>query len=139
MKATDHAEMTLLASDESFALLDTVPVGRIAFVADGALQIFPVTFAVSAQRIVFQSTLGAKLDAAEMRRAVAFQADAWEVATRTGWSVLVRGPVRTVADPERLAVLDELGLEPWLQAEGMQWIEMAVADISGRRLPTPTP
>lgn len=128
----------MLTSDESFALLDSVPVGRIAFVADGAIQVFPVTFSVSATRIVFQSAIGSKLDAAEMARAVAFQADAWDEATRTGWSVLVRGPARIVADPERLAVLDDLGLEPWLGGEDMQWIEIPVADISGRRLPSTT-
>jgi nitroimidazol reductase NimA-like FMN-containing flavoprotein (pyridoxamine 5'-phosphate oxidase superfamily) len=135
MNDTDHVRMALLTSDECFALLETVPVGRIAYVSDGALQVFPVTFRVSAQRIVFQSAVGSKLDAAEMVRAVAFEADDWDEETRTGWSVVVRGPAHTVTDPERLAVLAAIDLEPWLKTTDMQWVEIPVVDISGRRLP----
>lgn len=135
MNGTDHARMALLSSEESFELLETVPVGRIAFVADGAMQIFPVTFRISSHRIVFQSAIGSKLDAAEMARSVAFEADAWDQSTQAGWSVVVRGQAHTVADVERLAQLDALGLEPWLKGAEMKWVEIAVADISGRRLP----
>lgn len=134
MNDTDHARMALLSSEECFDCLQSVPVGRVAFLADG-VQVFPVTFQVSAHRIVFRSSMGFKLDAAEMNRTVAFQADDWDPSTRTGWSVLVRGPARTVSDPQRIAELDALGLDPWLNGEDMRWIEVVVADISGRRLP----
>lgn len=136
MNGIDHARMQLISSDECFVLLETKPVGRIVFVADGALQVFPVTYRVSANRIVFQSSMGSKLDAAEMARAVAFEVDDWDEDTRTGWSVVVRGPAHPVTDPSRLAVLESLGHEPWLVDGEMRWVEITVADISGRRLPS---
>lgn len=136
MNGSDHARMQLMSAEECFAHLETQPVGRIAFVADGALQIFPVTYQMSAQRVVFQSAFGSKLDAAEMARAVAFEVDDWDDETKTGWSVVVRGPLHTVADPTRLAVLDALDHQPWLNGTDMKWVEITVADISGRRLPS---
>lgn len=135
MHGTDHARMELISTDESFALLQSRPVGRVAFVADGALQIFPVTYVVSDQRIAFQSSIGSKLDAAEMARAVAFEVDSWDEEARTGWSIVVRGPIHPVTDPNRLAALERLDHQPWLTDGEMQWVEITVADISGRRLP----
>ncbi|MGA7269727.1 MAG: pyridoxamine 5'-phosphate oxidase family protein [Acidimicrobiia bacterium] len=133
--AHDHAQMTILTSEECFELLGSVPVGRIAFVADGRLQIFPVTFAVSDDRVVLRSAIGSKLDAAEMARDVAFEADQWRDEDRSGWSVMIEGQVRAVTDENRIAALERLDLEPWLAGTNMRWIEIVVSDISGRRLP----
>lgn len=136
MHGTDHARMQLISTDECFALLESQPVGRVAFVADGALQIFPVTYRVAQQRIAFQSAIGSKLDAAEMARAVAFEVDSWDAETHSGWSIVVRGPIHPVTDAARLAALDTLGHQPWLDGGDMKWVEITVADISGRRLPS---
>lgn len=133
--AHDHAQMRILTSEECFKLLASVPVGRIAFVADGRLQIFPVTFAISENRVVLRSAIGSKLDAAEMARDVAFEADQWRDEDRSGWSVMIEGQVRAVTDQERIATLERLDLEPWLAGADMRWIEIIVSDISGRRLP----
>lgn len=132
---TDHAQMEVLSSDECFQLLAAVPVGRVAFMADGKIGVFPVTFRVDGAKIVFRSAVGSKLDAAEMARHVSFQADSWDPSTRTGWSVLATGLVHDVADEKRLAELEELDLDPWLGGEDMGWIEITVEEISGRRLP----
>lgn len=129
---TDHSRMEVLSSTECFELLSTVPIGRLAYVADGAPQIFPIAFGVQGSRIVFRSATGSKLDAAEMQRQVAFEADAWDPATRSGWSVVVRGMARHVTDADDLSRLD---FKPWLANEGMEWVEILVEDISGRRLP----
>ncbi len=133
--AHDHAQMEILSSEECFELLGSVPVGRIAFVADGHLQIFPVTFAVSEDRVVLRSAIGSKLDAAEMARDVAFEADQWHDQDRSGWSVMIEGRVRSVTEEDRIATLENLDLDPWLAGTNMRWIEIVVSDISGRRLP----
>lgn len=131
----DHAQMEILSSEECFELLASVPVGRIAFLADGRIQIFPVTFAVSHGRVVLRSAVGSKLDAAEMARDVAFEADEWHGDDQSGWSVMIEGRVRAVSDQDRLATLERLDLQPWLAGTDMRWIEIVVEDISGRRLP----
>lgn len=132
---SDHASMEVLSLEECFGLLGYTPVGRIAFLADGAVQIFPINYKVDGERIVFRSPVGSKLDAAEMGRRVTFEADQWDPPTRSGWSVVASGHIREVDDADRLANLEELGLEPWLDHPQMNWIEIVVEDISGRRLP----
>lgn len=132
---TDHAGMEVLDSEECFRLLDSVPVGRIVYVADGGPQIFPVTYRLSDQKIVFRSAIGSKLDSAEMARSVAFEIDGWDPASHEGWSVVARGHVHDVTDPDRLAILEDLDLEPWLAGHNMQWIEIRIEELSGRRLP----
>lgn len=133
---TDHANMQVLSSDECFSLLGSVPVGRVAFIAEGGVQLFPVTFVIHDRQIVFRSAMGSKLDAAEMARNVTFEADSWDAPTQSGWSVLATGRVHAVTDSERLAELERLGLDPWLNGgEEMGWIEVHVDEISGRRLP----
>lgn len=132
--AHDHARMEVLGSEESFALLASVPVGRIAFVADGKPQVFPINFAVDGTHIVFRSALGSKLDAAEMGRRVAFEADQWDQSTRSGWSVVANGKIRPITDSDRIARLEQLDFEPWLAEGPMGWIDILVEDISGRRL-----
>lgn len=132
----DHAGMSVLSTGECFELLETVPIGRVAYQADGAIQIFPVTFRVSGTRIVFRSGLGSKLDSAEMKRACTFEADQWSETDSQGWSVIVRGIVRPVTDPIRVEALETLQLRPWLQGPDMGWIEIIELDVSGRRLPS---
>ncbi len=129
---SDHSRMEVLSSEECYRLLAEVPVGRIAYVADGGPRIFPVTFALHGSHIVFRSARGSKLDAAEMRRRVAFEADHWDPGSRSGWSVVVQGRTRDAAEP---TVLDELDFEPWLAGDEMSWIEIIPEEISGRRLP----
>lgn len=132
---SDHASMEVLSSEDCFELLRYTPVGRVAFLADGAIEIFPINYKVNGERIVFRSPIGSKLDAAEMGRRVTFEADQWDPQSKMGWSVVAGGQVREVNDDERLAELERLGLEPWLDHPQMNWIEIVVEDISGRRLP----
>jgi uncharacterized protein len=49
--------------------------------------------------VVFRTDPGSKLDAAAERELVAFDVDAADEATRTGWSVVVRGALAEVSDP----------------------------------------
>lgn len=126
------ARLALLTAADSYARLGSVPIGRVCFVADGALQVFPVTFALAGNHVVFRSSIGFKLDAADMGRNVAFEVDEWDPGTRRGWSVVVRGPARRVVDPDRVAELDLLAPRAWLEVD--DWIEIPIVDISGRSL-----
>jgi glycerol-3-phosphate dehydrogenase len=61
--------------------------------------IFPVNYVVDRDLIVFRTDPGSKLDAATERESVAFEVDAVDEATRTGWSVVVGG---TLADHDQV-------------------------------------
>lgn len=132
---TDHANLEVLSTEECLDLLASEPVGRIAFVADGDPQIFPVTYLLDGARVLFRSGEGTKLAAAAHARRVAFEVDSYDPGTHTGWSVVANGHARVVEDPERLQELEGL-LAPWVEAARANWIEILIDDLSGRRLPT---
>jgi uncharacterized protein len=72
-------------------LLESVPVGRVSFYADGEVVTLPVNHAVDGQDVVFRTDRGSKLSAAGRQDHVAFEADDYDPRTRTGWNVLVKG------------------------------------------------
>jgi nitroimidazol reductase NimA-like FMN-containing flavoprotein (pyridoxamine 5'-phosphate oxidase superfamily) len=131
----DHAGMEVLDAHECRVLLAAGRIGRIAFQYEGEVMIFPITYYMDSSRVCFRSAIGAKLDAALDRRAVAFEIDGFDETARTGWSVIVKGQLGEVVEGSRIAALDEAGAPPWLNSEGMRWMEVIAAEISGRRLP----
>ena len=67
----------------------------------GALPaIFPVNYRVVDGAIVYWTSPGSKMSAAVAGAVVAFEVDDYQLADRTGWSVLAVGRADVVADPE---------------------------------------
>ncbi|HEX2029192.1 MAG TPA: pyridoxamine 5'-phosphate oxidase family protein [Nitriliruptorales bacterium] len=68
---------------------------------------------------------------------VAFEIDAFDRATRTGWKRDVVGEASVVTDPQELRRIERLGLEPWVGDAGWwsRWIRIPVVHVSGRRIP----
>ncbi len=131
----DRMGLEILPPDECWRLLAASPVGRVALVDRGEPLVFPVTHGVKNHQIVFRTGSGTKLAAAEMDQILAFEVDEWDVETRRGWSVLVRGLGETVYDDDEIGELDALGVEPWLDAAvSGTWVRIRVEEISGRRL-----
>lgn len=133
--APDHAGLETIPLDDCLRLLASVPLGRVGFVADGEVVVLPVNHAVSGQDIVFRTTLGSKLSAAESENTVTFEADHYDSRGRTGWSILVTGRAEMVYDDAEIAVLDRLGLEPWPDAVDRSfWVRIRARAVTGRRL-----
>jgi pyridoxamine 5'-phosphate oxidase-like protein len=80
-----------LTKSECFALLARAHLGRVAAVDDRGPVVFPVNFVFDRHTVVLRTDEGTKLDAAVKGSRVAFEIDGADPATRTGWSVLVRG------------------------------------------------
>ena len=74
-------------------------LGRLAIPDFGGPVIFPVNYVFDQDLVVFRTDPGSKLDAAIERESVAFEVDATDEATRTGWSVVVRGILAEITDP----------------------------------------
>ena len=109
---TDHAGLETLPFDMCLRLLASVPIGRLGFYADGEVVLLPVNHAVDGQDVVFRTASGSKLTAAEEQDLVAFEADDYDLRTRSGWSVLVTGRAVVVYDEAEVNRLDRLGLRP---------------------------
>jgi uncharacterized protein len=133
--APDHAGLETIPLDDCLRLLASVPLGRVGFLSDGEVVVLPVNHAVSGQDVVFRTTLGSKLSAAESENAVTFEADHYDPSRRAGWSVLVTGRAEMVYDDAEIADLDRLGLEPWPDAVDRSfWVRIRATAVTGRRL-----
>jgi nucleotide-binding universal stress UspA family protein len=135
----DHAGLETLPLDVCLRLLESVPVGRVSFCADGGVVTLPVNHVVDRQDVVFRTDLGSKLSAAERQDHVAFEADDYDVRTRTGWSVLVKGRAEVVREDSEIQRLSHLGLYPWVIAVDRPfWIRIRPTSVTGRHTPLTT-
>ena len=122
--------LEVLAEDECRRLLAEHHLGRLAM-------IFPVNYVVDEDMVVFRTDPGSKLDAAAERELVAFEVGAADEASRTGWSVVVRGALAEVTDPGDLERLRALPLYPWAPGEKTRYVRVRPASVTGRRIRIP--
>jgi nitroimidazol reductase NimA-like FMN-containing flavoprotein (pyridoxamine 5'-phosphate oxidase superfamily) len=133
---TDHAGLEILPFDECLRLLGSVPVGRLAFFADGEMVILPVNHVIDGQHAVFRTGRGSKLSAAEGQNLVCFEADYYDERTRAGWSVVVTGRAELVYEESEVQRLNRHGLHPWVTAvEHPFWIRVRATSVTGRQTP----
>ena len=101
-----------LTADECLTLLTSVPVGRVGLSIDALPVVLPVNFAVIDGNIVFRTVAGTKFDAATTGAVLAFEADRYAPSDPSGWSVLVQGVAVPVTDPNEIARLAALTVDP---------------------------
>src|ERR1700729_2476567 len=77
-----------LGREDCLRLLGTQQVGRLAFVTEGRPDVQPVNYVLDGDAVVFATASGIKLWAAT-RSPVAFEVDAIDPQSRSGWSVVV--------------------------------------------------
>jgi nitroimidazol reductase NimA-like FMN-containing flavoprotein (pyridoxamine 5'-phosphate oxidase superfamily) len=126
-----------LAKSECFELLAREHLGRVAVVDDRGPIVFPVNFIFDRHMVVLRTDEGTKLDAAIRGSRVAFEIDGADPATRTGWSVVVRGEAVEVTDPAELARLRKLPLDPWAPGAKARYVRVLPATVTGRRISVP--
>ena len=135
-RPADHRGLVVLTLPECLARLRSAPVGRFAFVVQGAPVVLPVNHGLDGTTVVFRTTWGSKLQIAQAAERVSYEADGFDAATRTGWSVLVQGIAEAVyeeADVERYA---RLGIRSWAGDDrDAVWVRVRPDEISGRELP----
>ena len=124
-----------LSPDRCWELLSQKTVGRLAVSITNHPDIFPVNYRVDDGKIVIRTAEGQKLAAAVLGTSVAFEVDALDDATRTGWSIVVKG---TAEEPKRLEdylSAEDLGIEPWAQGEKGRYIQIVPSQVTGREIP----
>jgi uncharacterized protein len=130
------AELQVIPAEECYRLLATQEIGRIGVNAEHHPLILPVTYALDGTTIVFRTGSGVILQAAEHAN-VTFEVDDIDRATRSGWSVLVRGQAEAVGPAHReelVASTRATGVEPWAPGDRGNWLRLIAHDISGRRI-----
>jgi len=133
-QAARSPEFTELSRDECWSLLGRHGVGRIAVPSADGPAIVPVNYSVVDATIVFRTASGTTPSLASGHQ-VAFEVDRIDDAFSTGWSVLVRGPARTVTDPHETRRLDERAYSaPWAGGHRDLWVRVEPHEVTGRRI-----
>jgi len=134
-------QLEVLAEEECWRLLGAHHLGRLALVDAKGPVIVPVNYVLDREAPVFRTDPGSKLDAAVEAAPVAFEVDAADEATRTGWSVVVRGALAEVTDPGDLERLRALPLYPWAPGDKARYVRVQPASVTGRwiRIPDDLP
>lgn len=101
-----------LTWSECWSLLRSAAVGRLAVVAGGRLDIFPVNHVVHGESVVFRTVEGAKLDAAAGRD-VAFEVDGFDSRTGRAWSVVLKGRAKELRERDEVLRAFRLPILPW--------------------------
>jgi nitroimidazol reductase NimA-like FMN-containing flavoprotein (pyridoxamine 5'-phosphate oxidase superfamily) len=138
----DRTRTERLDEAECWALLARAHVGRVGVIVDGAAEIFPVNYVIdplpsAAPTIVFRTDPGTKLAGLAGTPNVSFEVDELDPATRTGWSVVVKGrakQMRQLADPDERHRVEQLPLRHWYAGPKRHSIRIVPAEVTGRRI-----
>jgi uncharacterized protein len=123
-----------LDKTEALALLANSEVGRVGVTIGALPAIFPVNYRLIDGCIIFRSAPGSKLSAAARGAVVAFEVDDYNVADRSGWSVLVVGASEIVHDLDVTFKSLEAGLEPYVDGPRGAIVRIVPTFVSGRRI-----
>jgi nitroimidazol reductase NimA-like FMN-containing flavoprotein (pyridoxamine 5'-phosphate oxidase superfamily) len=123
-----------LSEKDCWRLLDTHAVGRIGVLNDSAPEIYPVNYRTEGRSILFRTDPGSKLHGLERSPSVCFEIDGIEPATRTGWSVLVKGRARRLVDADEVRAAARHHLDYWSIGPKSHWVQIDPHEVTGRRL-----
>lgn len=125
-----------MTDPECWALATTQSTGRLAFIHDGLLDIFPVNFFVMAERIYFRTSPDGTIATTPLVQA-AFQLDQANKEARSGWTIIFNGPVTPVEDPSLLTTLwGKPADEPWAPGQRDAFFTLSPTLVRGRRIGT---
>lgn len=131
----DRNGLEVLERDECLLLLGSATLGRIGLVTDdGRPLVLPVNFHLDDDRILVLTTPGTKLDAALRSAVVAFEVDDFDAVYHAGWSIVASGVARELPEAECEQVVRSMPLTRWAKRGDCRVVEIALDDVSGRRL-----
>ncbi|MEO8898771.1 MAG: pyridoxamine 5'-phosphate oxidase family protein [Candidatus Dormibacter sp.] len=110
-------------------------LGRVAFTADGVMQIAPVNYLADGTSLVFCSAAGGKLSALAGGAPAVFEVDESRAIDRSGWSVIVRGRAHEITDARELDYLRRGPLKSWAVSPSQHWIRIDIEEVSGVHIP----
>lgn len=120
-----------------WTLLGDHGVGRVALTLEDGPVVLPVNYQVLDGEVMF-STGSASPLAAAADTEIAFEADHIDDAFSKGWSVLIVGTVRSVADEEAAQRLRETAYStPWAGEEREHVMLLGAQRVTGRKILVP--
>jgi nitroimidazol reductase NimA-like FMN-containing flavoprotein (pyridoxamine 5'-phosphate oxidase superfamily) len=122
-----------IPATECLALLRSHTIGRVGWNTTDGPQILPVSYVLRDDSIIFRTAAYGALSELRNVRQVAFEVDEFDVTTRTGWSVLVRGWAKAATNPDELTSLwESQDPIPWATGSRTLFITVSTDQLSGR-------
>ena len=131
----ERPPMREMRSAECWQKIAQAAYGRIATVAAGEMDIFPVNHGVDRHSIVFRTAPGTKLLALTIQHKVLFEVDG--VDGEEAFSVVVRGDADRVDREPEVEAAERLGVTTWAPGPKNQWVRITPRDIQGRAFRVP--
>jgi nitroimidazol reductase NimA-like FMN-containing flavoprotein (pyridoxamine 5'-phosphate oxidase superfamily) len=126
---------TELTSRESWKLLGTTDVGRLAVCLGEAPDIFPINYVVANGTIIFRTAPGLKHVQARLHGLVAFETDGVDRESGIAWSVVVKGRARDITIQNELEFARSLPLRPMHTGAKPIFVRIEPDVVTGRRFP----
>ena len=129
-----------LDEDECLRLISPGGIGRIAYQSRFGPAVLPVNYQLHDGAIVFRTAEQSPLDQdlrtgiADAEYRVAFEIDEFDLAARSGWSVLIQGPAHHVGPGIERESAEAAGVEPWPGGDRELFVSITPAHITGRRI-----
>lgn len=126
--------MEHLSVSESWSLVRSAPVGRLAVVVDGRPEIFPLNHVVDHGTLVFRTAEGTKLSGT-VGHEVAYEVDGLDPTGTLAWSVVIKGRAHEVTKLHEALESLELPLFPWHSGPKPRIVRVQPDEVQGRRFP----
>lgn len=123
--------MTTVTEDESWSLLSSITLGRLATSVGDQPDIFPVNFVVQRRTVLIRTAEDTKLAATAANEQVAFEADSHD--EMTGWSVVLQGRAHVLHGAEEVLDAERAQVMPWTATTKRRHIRILPTKITGRR------
>jgi nitroimidazol reductase NimA-like FMN-containing flavoprotein (pyridoxamine 5'-phosphate oxidase superfamily) len=133
MASNESGTVETLGPRDSWSLLGSAKVGRLAVVVAGRPEIFPVNHVVDHGTVVFRTAPGTKLAAIRGATPVAFEADGLDLDTGVAWSVILKGHAVRVTGRNLVLEAAALPIFPWHDEPKNWFVRVEAGEISGRR------
>ncbi|MFJ8599819.1 pyridoxamine 5'-phosphate oxidase family protein [Streptomyces shenzhenensis] len=124
-----------LDRQECLRLLAKVPVGRVVYTRQALPAVLPINFALDTDAsVLLHTSPDSDLVRAIDGVVVAFEADEFDAATRSGWSVVVTGRATLVTDPVENERLSQIGPSSWMPLRDPVFVRIESEMVTGREL-----
>jgi uncharacterized protein len=120
-----------LEPDECWTLAASQPVGRLAWNGPEGPTVVPVNFEVTGRRVHIRTAAYSVLARECDDSVVAFEVDAFDPETRSGWSVLMRGRAHLDYDGDADGNDDP---DVWVAGARALRVTVDVEKVTGRRI-----
>ena len=131
MPTSAESALEVLGEEESWHLLASADLARLAVSIDDGVDIFPINYVVADRVIFFRTAPGSKLMDLTAHPIVALETDGTH--NRRRWSVVVKGSAFRLGSDEEIEASGVLSLHSLVPTEKWNYVRITASSITGRQ------